>query len=487
VKEQYSATKQTQPEQGWFHFYGNDRFAENQIRRDLTSAGVNLCAMQDSSEGHGIVCFSQIDIQLSNFFRQVRRETQGSIIALAAPPLVLEPGMTWRLLEQGASEVLAWDDRGEVASQVRARLQRWRIIDELAAHAASRAALVGESLSWRTLVRQIADVGRFTDAPVLLVGESGTGKELLARLISLVDARTANHPDSAPELVVFDCSTIVPELSGSELFGHERGAFTGAINSREGAFSLANGRTLFLDEIGELPLALQTQLLRAVQEKKYKRVGGNVWQTSNFRLVCATNRDLQQLIEQGQFRLDLYHRISGWVFRTMPLRGRREDILPLARFFMDALYAPETPPHFDPVVSEYLLHRDYPGNVRELRHLIHRIVHRHVGPGPITAGDIPEEDRPAFGELQHAWPDQQFDKTISEAILLGAGLKEITQITTETAIRIAEQSENGNLQRAAKKLKITDRALQLRRASAKISPKTIDVRSMGRDRSVPQS
>jgi transcriptional regulator with PAS, ATPase and Fis domain len=102
--------------------------------------------------------------------------------------------------------------------------------------------------------------------------------------------------------------------------------------------------------------------------------------------------------------------------------------------------------------------------VRELRHLIERIVHRHVGPGPITAGDIPEEDRPV-GEWKQAWPDEQFDKTISSAILLGAGLKEITQITTETAIRIAVQSEKGNLQRAAKKLGVTDRALQLRKAA----------------------
>jgi transcriptional regulator with GAF, ATPase, and Fis domain len=451
--------------QGWFYSYGDDRSAENKIRTDLAAAGVTLYEMQNPPEGCGIVCFSQVDVELFEFLGSLRRETRGSMIALAAPSITLEPGMTWRLLAHGASEVLVCDGREDVAFQIRARLERWRTIDELAEYASSRASLAGGSVAWNALVKQIADVGRFTAAPVLLTGESGTGKELLARLISIVDARAAHDPDSAPELVVFDCSTVVPELSGSELFGHERGAFTGAVSSREGAFSLANGRTLFLDEIGELPLALQTQLLRAVQEKKYKRVGGNVWHTSDFRLVCATNRNLHQLIEQGQFRLDLYHRISGWVFRTVPLRERREDILPLARFFIDGVYAPETAPAFDPAVSEYLLHRDYPGNVRELRHLIERIAHRHVRPGPITAGDIPEEDRPTQGELKHAWPDEQFDKTISTAILLGAGLKEITQITTETAIRIAMQSEKGNLQRAAKKLGVTDRALQLRRAA----------------------
>jgi transcriptional regulator with GAF, ATPase, and Fis domain len=468
VIEQSSAATQGSSLEGWFHFHGEGRRVETEIRNILADAGLNLSALRNPLEGHGIVCFCRVEDDLLDFLRHARHDARVSVIALAAPPLALDPSMTWRLLEHGASEVLFWDGGPDVPAQIRARLERWREIDQLADYAASHASLAGESFAWRMLVRQIADVGRFTDAPVLLVGESGTGKELLARLIALLNGRLANKPDAASELVTFDCSTVVPELSGSEFFGHERGAFTGAANAREGAFALAHGKTLFLDEIGELPPALQTQLLRAVQEKQYKRVGGNVWQASDFRLVCATNRNLSELIDRGQFRLDLYHRISGWVFRTVPLRERREDILPLARFFMKTLYPEQVPPPLDPAVTEYLLHRDYPGNVRELRHLIQRIVHRHVGPGPITAGDIPEEDRPPHGELARAWPDEQLDKTIAEAILLGAGLKEITQVTTEAAIRIAVQSEKGNLQRAARKLGVTDRALQLRRASGKM-------------------
>jgi transcriptional regulator with GAF, ATPase, and Fis domain len=458
-----------QSQSSWFRFYGDDHSCEGNIRTALSDAGVTSCPAEESPKGHGIVCFSQADNHLLNLLRGLRREIKGSMIALAAPPCSLEARMTWRLLENGASEVLVWDGRSDVAAQIRARLERWGTVDELADAFASRAALAGESNAWLGLVRNLAEVGRFTDAPVLLIGESGTGKELLARLIALADARCADPLNAPLEPVVFDCSTLVPELSGSELFGHERGAFTGAVNARDGAFSLANGRTLFLDEIGELPLALQAQLLRAVQEKKYKRVGGNVWQTSNSRLVCATNRNLPQLIEQGKFRLDLYHRICGWVFQTVPLRERRDDVLPLARFFMKDMYPQGAPPDFDPAVKEYLLNRDYPGNVRELRHLIQRMAHRHVGPGSITAGDIPEEDRPSLGEWMRAWPNEQFDKTITEAILLGAGLKEITQITTETVIRIAVQSENGNLQRAASKLGVTDRALQLRKASGRIA------------------
>jgi transcriptional regulator with GAF, ATPase, and Fis domain len=185
-------------------------------------------------------------------------------------------------------------------------------------------------------------------------------------------------------------------------------------------------------------------------------------------LICATNRDLTDLVERGQFRLDLYHRISGWVFSMPPLRSRREDIVPLANHFLASAPTSETPIEFDLSVREYLLNRSYPGNVRELRQLIHRIAGRHVGPGPITVGDIPEEDRPRDNTLQRGWPDEFLEKTIEQAVALGVGLKEIRQAATETAIRIALRSENGNLQRAARRLGVTDRALQMRRSAGKI-------------------
>jgi DNA-binding NtrC family response regulator len=187
---------------------------------------------------------------------------------------------------------------------------------------------------------------------------------------------------------------------------------------------------------------------------------------TDFRLVCATNRDLAALVESGRFRLDLYHRIAAWVFRTLPIAERREDILPLASHFLRVI-APASAAEFDPAVRDFLLHRDYPGNLRELRQLIERMAHRRAGAGPITAGDIPEEDRPARA-LPRPWPDERLDAALADAIALGASLREISTATASAAIRIAVQSEHGNLQRAAKRLGVTDRALQLRRAAGGI-------------------
>jgi len=452
----------------WFHFCGEDHSAENAIRAQFTAAGIGLCSFEESGgQGYGVLCFPEFNNAVLISLQETRLRG-GRILALATSPSILRENNSWELLHAGASDVLAWDEQGFVLNQIKARLERWGDIDELADVGVSRESLVGESPVWRALVRRIVEAARFTSSPVLLIGESGTGKELLAHLIHISDRRAGEQGGSTRELVTVDCSTIMPELSGSELFGHERGAFTGAVNAREGAFALADGGTLFLDEVGELPIALQAQLLRAVQEKSYKRVGGNVWQNTDFRLICATNRDLAELVRKEQFRLDLYHRIAGCVFHTPPLRERRDDILPLATHFLKTFGGWQTPPEFEGPVRAYLLNRSYPGNIRELRQIMQRVGHRHVGPGPITVGDIPDEDRPADGVVQRCWPNEQLERSILEAVRLGIGLKEISQVTCDTAIRIAIQSEKGSLQRAARRLGVTDRALQMRRASGKL-------------------
>ena len=191
-------------QQCWFHFHGDERSAENRIRADLATVGVTLVELGSPAAGCGILCFSRIDNELFSLLASLRRETRGSIIALAAPSIVPDPCVTRRLLAAGSSEVLICDGREDVAFQIQARLERWRTIDGLAEYAASRASLAGQSPAWNTLIKQIADVGRFTNAPILLIGESGTGKELLARLVAMVDARAGdvravNAPESAPE------------------------------------------------------------------------------------------------------------------------------------------------------------------------------------------------------------------------------------------------------------------------------------------------
>ena len=452
-----------------FRFWGGDNSCEARVRSGLAAAGIQLTSFGDSTGGqNGIVCFSQVDQGLFSFLQKSCAHANVRVLALAASASILENGGAWHLLHAGAADVMVWNGV-PAAEQVLARLQRWRAIEELTASALRQRplALAGESTAWGCLVRRVVEAGRFSTAPVLLTGESGTGKELLARLVHAVGCQ-ADRGGNRRELVTVDCSTLLAELSGSELFGHERGAFTGAHSARDGAFALADGATLFLDEIGELPLQLQAQLLRAVQEKTYKRVGGNVWLKSNFRLVCATNRDLQDLVQQGLFRLDLYHRIAGCVFRTLAIRERRQDIVPLARYFLEAI-VPDDGRDFDDAVRHYLVNREYAGNIRELRQLVERMAYRHAGPGPITVGDIPEEDRPAGGVTSNVWPDERLERSIADAISMGASLREISATAAAVAIRIAVQSEQGNLQRAAKRLGVTDRALQMRRAADQLS------------------
>jgi transcriptional regulator with GAF, ATPase, and Fis domain len=275
-----------------------------------------------------------------------------------------------------------------------------------------------------------------------------------------LDRRKPKH-----ELVIIDCSTIVAELSGSEFFGHKQGAYTGAVGSRTGAFQIADGGTLFLDEVGELPLGLQSQLLRVVQEGSYKRVGGNKWRTTNFRLICATNHDLSRGVEKGHFRADLYYRLADWVFHLPPLSERPEDILLLTRHFLAKLDQKFVSIEIDDLVRQHLLNRTYPGNIRELRQLVRRIGQRHVGTGPISIGDIPEDERPENRPQLGNWRDEQFYIALRRALAMGLDLKKINQFTKDTAIAIAVDEENGNLQKAAHKLGVTDRMLQMHRAS----------------------
>ena len=442
----------------WWEAAGSDLNDAKPLLDELANAGVICRPAPASAHGPGILFVGDPTADIS---ARIRDRSHGGtdplIIVLKRGTL---NGTGWDLLDAGAADVLQLRDPQVTAAAIAARYRRWDEIDRLLESSVVRRNLAGNNPAWRSVLRRVVDVARFSTLPVLISGESGTGKELVARLIHSLDTRADKK-----ELVILDCTTIVPELSGSEFFGHERGAYTGAINARDGAFALANDGTLFLDEIGDLPLRLQAELLRVVQEGTYKRVGGNSWQRTKFRLVCATHRNLQDDAAAGRFRRDLYYRIAAWICTLPPLRERREDIPLLARHFLEKHFDGREVPEIDEPVLEMLITREYPGNIRDLRHLIDRIVHRHVGTGPITLGDVPEEERPT-----HAAPavnhhaGELFERAASMALLCGMGLKEISNSAADAAVRLALDLEEGNVGRAADRLQITDRGLQKRRA-----------------------
>ncbi|MFH0729810.1 MAG: sigma-54 dependent transcriptional regulator [Pseudomonadota bacterium] len=243
--------------------------------------------------------------------------------------------------------------------------------------------LVGNSSGMRevlSLVRRVSP----TPWNVLIHGESGTGKELIARLIHMMGP-TVNGP-----LIVVNCGAIPENLFESELFGHEKGAFTGAATRRLGRFELAKGGTLFLDEIGELPLRLQPKLLRALQEKRITRVGGETEIDVDVRVLAATNRDLQQMIGEGAFREDLFYRLNVFGIDLPSLRHRKEDIPELVEFFLTRYRL--RPIQFHPDALSLIMKYPFPGNVRELEHMVQRTVTLARG-AVITDRDLPPEIR----------------------------------------------------------------------------------------------
>src|SRR5262245_37516914 len=228
---------------------------------------------------------------------------------------------------------------------------------------------VGVSASFERVLQQVAQVGP-TDATVLITGETGTGKELIARRLHAVGSRRQGP------LVVVNCAALPASLVESELFGHERGAFTGALQRKSGRFELAHRGTIFLDEVGELPLDVQGRLLRVLQEREVDRVGGASPVKVDVRVIAATNRPLERLVEEGRFRADLFYRLNVYRLTLPPLRARPEDIWLLADHFVRQFRTRFDKPvrSIDERSMERLLGYEWPGNVRELEHAIERAV-----------------------------------------------------------------------------------------------------------------
>lgn len=236
--------------------------------------------------------------------------------------------------------------------------------------------LVGESARTRQLMRLIDKMGA-SRWPVLVLGETGTGKEVVAR--------TIHRTNPQGPFVTIDCSALVGTIMESELFGHVKGAFTGAVGQKIGLIEAANGGTAFFDEIGELPLDMQAKLLRVLQEKEFRPVGALAPKRSDFRIIAATNRDLAKEVDRGTFRRDLYYRLNVVNLKIAPLRERREDITNLIDHFM-CLYGGSH--RMAQEALDALATYDWPGNVRELENCIQNMVAVHTGP-LLTVSDLP--------------------------------------------------------------------------------------------------
>jgi DNA-binding NtrC family response regulator len=308
--------------------------------------------------------------------------------------------------------------------------------------------LHGESAALEALREQIAQFG---DAPfpVLIEGESGTGKELIAKRLHEVSNR-ADQP-----FVAVNCSAFTETLLEAQLFGHAKGAFTGATQARSGFFEEAGDGTLFLDEIGEMPQELQSRLLRVIESGEYYRVGETRARKANARLVAATNKQLLREVDAGRFRQDLYYRLSILPIHVPPLRERAEDRLGLLSFFQD-FYTGTVPPFsLDDSARERWLAYPFPGNVRELRNIVIRLGTKYPG-RTIDAGTLEGELDPTVSAQETAAADARSEDEIARDRLDDGGFdldRHLAEIE-KTYVRAARDLAGGNLSRAAKLLNV---------------------------------
>jgi two-component system, NtrC family, response regulator HydG len=245
---------------------------------------------------------------------------------------------------------------------------------------------IGNSPATKALYAQV-DIVAATNYSIILYGESGTGKEVIAKTIHDLSARRGKP------FIAMDCGTLSKELAGSELFGHVKGAFTGALQDKEGHFEIADGGTLFLDEVGNLSPEVQATLLRVIQERKFKRVGGNKEIQVDVRLIVASNENLQESYRKGKFREDLYHRFNEFSINLPPLRTRKEDILQFADFFLEKTTKELNKGigGFDDAVLQTFLEYSWPGNLREFRNVVRRAVLLTEPGKKITTASLPWE------------------------------------------------------------------------------------------------
>lgn len=313
---------------------------------------------------------------------------------------------------------------------------------------AFRSPLVGESPAIQNVFNAIEKVSQ-TDSTVFITGESGTGKELVARAIH------ENSSRSGRPLVIVNCGAIPAELMEAELFGHVRGAFTGATQNRQGRFELAQGGTIFLDEVGDIPLHLQVKLLRVLQTRQFEPVGSSRTLEADVRIITATNRDLEEAVQKKEFREDLYYRLNVIPIKVPSLRERKSDIPLLINHFVQHFnqvtgYTVESP---SGQILEALMSYDWPGNIRELENLMERLVILK-GQGTVDLGDLPHRifqkytnSRPEDAVSLSEW---EFPRMVLP--LSGVDLKAIVAAFENHLVDQALARTNGNKNRASELL-----------------------------------
>ncbi len=377
---------------------------EKNIRRTLRMVlegdGIDVRDVETAEEAVAVLGEEPVDVVVTDIrlpgmsgidlLQRIRRSPE-----LAATPVVVISGHASVSEAVDAVKLGATDffekplDRDRVLVSVRNALRTAKLereVQNLRSAVGAREEMVGESPAMRRLFAEVEKVAP-TRGRVLITGESGTGKELVARAIH----RLSPRKDDA--FVKVNCAAIPAELVESELFGHEKGAFTGAVARKRGHFEAADRGTLFLDEIGDMPLAAQAKVLRALQSGEVTRVGGDQVMVVDVRVIAATNRDLERDVREGRFREDLYFRLNVVPLRAPSLRERPEDIAALVRHFVDEFSRENgfKPKPVEPEVLEELQRRGFPGNVRELKNLVERLV--ILSGDEITVMDLPEESR----------------------------------------------------------------------------------------------
>jgi DNA-binding NtrC family response regulator len=287
---------------------------------------------------------------------------------------------------------------------------------------------IAQSKVMRALAEQIRRFAR-SDSNVLIAGETGAGKNVVARELHLRSKR-AKQP-----YVVVDCPSLSSSLIDSELFGHERGAFTDAVAARAGRFELARAGTVYLDAVTELPLEAQSKLLRIVEEKRVERLGSNMSVAVEARVIASGGTDMEDAVREGRFRQDLFHRLRVLPLVVPPLRDRKDDVLPLARYFMARALAPEkrTPPAFGRDAATALRDYAWPGNVRELRHVVE--IACTTATTTVTLTDLPDEVL-ATPVLADTAPDRQPTLDDIERRYVAATLRAVHGNQTEAAARL---------------------------------------------------